>query len=196
VRRAGALAPIRRLSAGSALAAACALLAACVAPNAASGPALASWPSGPEGGKAPASRRAEIAVSHSKTSWSPAAASGGQLIPAALPGPQQATLTLDQLNGRTARELLALIGEPRLLRRDGPAQIWQYLGPGCVLHLFLYRKGGEFRVDYAQLRVDDPAEMSTPSCVEMRGTPQARSRAAPAADGSPLVSASARTHPD
>jgi hypothetical protein len=33
-----------------------------------------------------------------------------------------------------------LLGEPALVRRDAPAEIWQYRGADCVLDLFLYQE--------------------------------------------------------
>ena len=82
--------------------------------------------------------------------------------------------TLARLKGLSAAELRAGFGEPTLLRRDGPAQLWQYAGSGCVLHVFLYEDHGAFRVSYAEVRIDDPNPPKPPTCVEWKGRPQAQ----------------------
>lgn len=46
-----------------------------------------------------------------------------------------------QLNGMSEFDLVRDLGAPNLRRRDGTAEIWQYLGQECVLHVFLYRIG-------------------------------------------------------
>lgn len=88
--------------------------------------------------------------------------------------PHSAPPTLAQLKGLTDAELKAGLGRPTLLRRDGPAQLWQYAGSGCVLHVFLYEDHGTFRVTYAEVRIDDPNVPNPPTCVEWKGRPQAR----------------------
>ncbi|HLI10136.1 MAG TPA: hypothetical protein VKY65_00935 [Alphaproteobacteria bacterium] len=73
--------------------------------------------------------------------------------------------SLAQLKGLTAGELKRVLGTPTLLRRDGPAQLWQYAGTGCVLHVYLYDDGGTFRVAYSEVRVDDAEIANPPACV-------------------------------
>lgn len=46
-------------------------------------------------------------------------------------GPQR----FEGLEGKT---VLAALGDPNFRRRDKPAEVWQYYGPGCILDLFLY----------------------------------------------------------
>lgn len=52
----------------------------------------------------------------------------------ALPGPER-------LAGLTAPDLSALLGPPGFVRRDPPAEIWQYGTESCMLDLFLYADG-------------------------------------------------------
>ena len=55
-----------------------------------------------------------------------------------------------------AESVRARLGQPRLLRREPPAQVWQYADDTCVLLLFLYdpKSGkGPARVQYAQGRM-------------------------------------------
>ncbi|MFN4281869.1 MAG: hypothetical protein ACK4NA_04420 [Alphaproteobacteria bacterium] len=62
---------------------------------------------------------------------------------------------LEELRGLNAGELTQLLGKPTLLRAEATAQMWQYRGESCVLHLFLYPAGGaagEARVSYVEAR--------------------------------------------
>jgi hypothetical protein len=47
-------------------------------------------------------------------------------------------------------ELSDLLGKPSLRRGEQDAQVWQYGGASCVLHVFLYRDGANnpYRVAY------------------------------------------------
>lgn len=58
--------------------------------------------------------------------------------------------------------LLPVLGAPDFVRRDGPAQIWQYRAENCVFDLFLYRDGDTSRVNHVELRergaTSEPAE--------------------------------------
>lgn len=96
---------------------------------------------------------------------------------AALPPAARAAApaTPERLKGLTVAELKAGLGAPTLLRLDGPAQLWQYAGSGCVLHVFLYDDHGTFRVTHAEVRVDDPGVPNPPTCVEWKGRPPAHS---------------------
>ena len=85
------------------------------------------------------------------------------------PAPGQAP-PLARLDGLTADELRAALGAPTLLRTDGPAELWQYAGAGCVLHVFLDRSSGTLRVEHADTRIDDPSAGSPPTCVPWRGS--------------------------
>jgi len=58
-------------------------------------------------------------------------------------------------------ELLARhLGAPSLVRRDGPAQVWQYASGACVLDVFLYSDGQRFHVEHVQIR--DPRDGGAP----------------------------------
>lgn len=46
------------------------------------------------------------------------------------------------LMGLARDQVMALLGAPSLVRRDAPAEVWQYAGETCVLDLYLY-EGGE-----------------------------------------------------
>jgi hypothetical protein len=48
--------------------------------------------------------------------------------------------------------LRAALGEPELVRREIPAEIWQYRGAVCVFDVFLYDTGGRAMVTYVEAR--------------------------------------------
>jgi len=69
------------------------------------------------------------------------------------------------LIGLEPRELQDRLGEPALLRRDAPAEIWQYRSALCVLDLFLYRDGAATRVTNAELRPRDGRDLPAATCL-------------------------------
>jgi hypothetical protein len=54
--------------------------------------------------------------------------------------------------GLTAPEIAAALGPPDFLRRDPPAEIWQYRASACFLDVFLYAEPGGLRAAYAEAR--------------------------------------------
>ncbi|TNE39371.1 MAG: hypothetical protein EP348_03615 [Alphaproteobacteria bacterium] len=42
------------------------------------------------------------------------------------------------LIGKGKADIRAVFGKPNLLRKEAPAEIWQYLTRNCALHLFFY----------------------------------------------------------
>ncbi len=60
-------------------------------------------------------------------------------------------LRADDLFGAPAPSVSGWLGAPTLLRREPPAEIWQYAGPACTLHLYLYREAdGTRRVAHVE----------------------------------------------
>jgi hypothetical protein len=47
-----------------------------------------------------------------------------------------------RLLGLDGDNLTGLLGAPRFMRRDPPAQLWRYRGKSCVLDVFLFKKAG------------------------------------------------------
>lgn len=43
-----------------------------------------------------------------------------------------------RFEGLLGKDVLAALGDPNFRRRESPAEVWQYYGPGCILDLFLY----------------------------------------------------------
>ncbi|MFQ5773367.1 MAG: hypothetical protein ACE5GS_02505 [Kiloniellaceae bacterium] len=58
----------------------------------------------------------------------------------------------DRLLGLDRGALGALLGEPALIRREPPAEIWQYRGATCIFDVFLYEEAGRDRVTYLEAR--------------------------------------------
>ncbi len=55
--------------------------------------------------------------------------------------------------GRGAREIAEFLGEPKLRRRDPPAELWQYRADRCALDLFLYAgRDDTLTVTHAEIR--------------------------------------------
>ena len=69
------------------------------------------------------------------------------------------------LIGLERADVAALLGQPKLLRRDPPAELWQYLSEACVLHVFMYVTGneGHYRVRHVEVR-DRQADVAAPHC--------------------------------
>jgi hypothetical protein len=62
------------------------------------------------------------------------------------------------LDGGAVRKLL---GEPGLIRRETPAEVWQYRTAGCILDVVLYDQASGPRVAYAEART--PAAQPAPA---------------------------------
>jgi hypothetical protein len=70
------------------------------------------------------------------------------------------------LVGLSTLDVTDRLGRPNWTRRDAPATVWQYLGPSCILDLYIYDDAGVPRVIYAEARdaASDPIETAT--CLE------------------------------
>lgn len=78
----------------------------------------------------------------------------------------------DELLGLKAGAIEAKLGTPALLRRDGPAQIWQYRGSGCIVDVFLYRTAAQDdEVTYVDLRGPKAEAGQGPVCLGSIGEP-------------------------
>lgn len=59
----------------------------------------------------------------------------------------------DTLLGLNMERLEGLFGTPTFVRRDPPAELWQYHSSSCVLDLFLYEESvGSYQVNYVEFR--------------------------------------------
>lgn len=88
-------------------------------------------------------------------------------VPVVQAPPPRALTGLDAVIGRNARALVAMFGTPGLDIREGTARKLQFLGPACVLDLYLYpsRQGAEPIVTHVDARLPDGRDMDRASCV-------------------------------
>lgn len=68
------------------------------------------------------------------------------------------------LVGLASRDIEVLFGRPRFVRRDGPAQIWQYGTDACTMNLFFYRDGAAYKVRHVEMRDRSADLTSAGSC--------------------------------
>lgn len=71
-----------------------------------------------------------------------------------------------ELVGLNKENVQDLLGEPQLIRRDGPAEVWQYTANACILDLFLYEVGEKHRVEYMELRTQPGEAFPKERCYE------------------------------
>jgi hypothetical protein len=67
--------------------------------------------------------------------------------------------------GLDRTEVEALLGEPGLVRREAPAEVWQYQSRGCVLDVFLYEASADFQVAYLEARDGQAIAATTATCL-------------------------------
>ncbi len=112
-------------------------LAACQAPAPAAVPPVADAPADEPADQAPSTG---------------AAAAPPEPATAALPPEPVIDDDPQQLVGIGPVALSAILGEPELIRREAPAEIWQYRGDDCVFDVFLYDTAGRREVTYVEAR--------------------------------------------
>lgn len=56
------------------------------------------------------------------------------------------------LVGLADRDVSAALGTPTHIRKDDPAEIWQYSSRDCVVDFYLYQTGGGMQVAYVEAR--------------------------------------------
>jgi hypothetical protein len=65
-----------------------------------------------------------------------------------------------------------LLGPPLSVRRDDPAEAWQYATDDCILDLFFYQETGSWRVAHIEARtiaaLDAPADACVKSVLAVR----------------------------
>jgi hypothetical protein len=57
------------------------------------------------------------------------------------------------------------LGRPDLLRREPPAEVWQYRHAACILDLFLYDEDGGKKVVYLEARDLQALEVESRDCL-------------------------------
>lgn len=93
-------------------------------------------------------------------------------VPTAPAGLEQRRIDPSELVGLKAGVIQAKFGTPSLLRRDGPAQIWQYRSSGCIVDVFFYRTPAQDdEVTYVDLRGPKAEAGQGPVCLGSLGEP-------------------------
>ncbi len=138
-------------------------------------------------GTLPPTSSAPSAQESAKTEAAPAETSSGDPAPQALAsetadqidptGPEPAQLVAlpaalvveppieddpKTLMGLDRGGLAELLGEPSQVRRESPAEIWQYVGGDCIFDIFLYKEQDAYRVIHAEARDDEAAIKTEP----------------------------------
>jgi hypothetical protein len=95
-----------------------------------------------------------------------AAAAAPQPAPLPAPAPKVAALPPinddpAQLMGLDRSGVNSLLGNPDLIRREAPAEIWQYVSGSCVFDVVLYARGQDYAVSYLEAR-DAKAAIQAP----------------------------------
>jgi hypothetical protein len=95
----------------------------------------------------------------------PAGESDEQLALAA-PPPLPGGLAPAALKGMSGAALTHVLGKPSFVRRDPPAEIWQYRVKACTLDLFLYEERGRLSVAHYAVRVPGGGFMGDVACLD------------------------------
>ncbi len=77
-----------------------------------------------------------------------------------------------RIKGMEKNAIARLLGEPGFIRRDDPAEIWQYRGERCILDIFMYKNGNSFTAAHVALRsrtVERPADEECYADIFARG---------------------------
>lgn len=71
----------------------------------------------------------------------------------------------DEVMGLGRKAVQALLGKPGLVRREAPAEVWQYQSGGCVLDVFLYQASTDFQVVYLEARTGQAINTAAATCL-------------------------------
>jgi len=93
---------------------------------------------------------------------SPDSASGDKVAAA----PKASMGVPPKVLGLKPHDVQELLGMPKLVRRDDPAEVWQYRSSACVLDVFLYpEETGAQQVRYLEARTVAAEPARTDECV-------------------------------
>ena len=71
----------------------------------------------------------------------------------------------DRLLGLNRISVEKLLGRPRVVRSEAPAEVLQYRATACVLDLFLYPDGGVYRVVFLEARTAAAQPVAVRGCL-------------------------------
>ena len=77
--------------------------------------------------------------------------------------PAPVAIDTKKLIGLSGAQLTYQLGPPRLIRRDGPAEVWLYQSGGCTVHFYLYVPASEKGavVEYADHGASDSSTLQS-----------------------------------
>jgi len=79
--------------------------------------------------------------------------------------PDLRRVILAHQSGRAEEMLQHLFGTPGLVRKDDPAQVWQYRNQDCVLDIYLYPDHDRLTVAHAEARAPKVKGDPLPACI-------------------------------
>ena len=79
----------------------------------------------------------------------------------------QMTLTANKILDLDATEVMEILTHPNLKRREAPAEVWQYAGSDCVLHVFFFPResDGQILVKHVEATGVKGQKFSTNACL-------------------------------
>lgn len=80
--------------------------------------------------------------------------------------PAPGTMAPSALKGMSAGAVRHALGKPGFVRRDPPAEIWQYRVKVCTLDLFLYEEKGRMVVAHYAVRAPNGGFMGDVACLD------------------------------
>ncbi|ARJ66240.1 hypothetical protein WV31_11520 [Magnetospirillum sp. ME-1] len=80
--------------------------------------------------------------------------------------PAPGTMAPAALKGMSAGAVQRALGRPGFVRRDPPAEIWQYRVKVCTLDLFLYEEKGRMVVAHYAVRAPNGGFMGDMACLD------------------------------
>ena len=92
---------------------------------------------------------------------SPDSASGDKVAGA----PKASMGVQPKVLGLKPHDVQELLGMPKLVRRDDPAEVWQYRSDACVLDVFIYPVATGAQVRYLEARTVAAEPARTDECV-------------------------------
>lgn len=84
---------------------------------------------------------------------------------AAVPSQVNPDVRSEELIGLPPATLAETLGQPPVLRRDRPAEIWQYRGRDCVLDVFLYEGDSGSQVVHLEARDGHANPLAPQDCL-------------------------------
>ena len=80
--------------------------------------------------------------------------------------PAPGSMAPSALKGMSAAAIQRALGKPAFVRRDPPAEIWQYRVKVCTLDLFLYEEKGRMSVAHYAVRAPNGGFMGDVACLD------------------------------